>query len=121
MVRKASRSVNFITDLIRIGKREICAALEVQEAQAAAVMQRVADSVCLEYARADIYIPAGFDPRNRQLVQAYGQPCRGAPAYSPERIEQLAAEYGLTTRQVYGIVASSRKRRDQSPIGECNG
>ncbi|MEY2689186.1 MAG: Mor transcription activator family [Pseudomonadota bacterium] len=99
----------FIDDLLRIGEHELVTTAGLAADQARAAMRRVADAVCAQYARSSIYVPVGYDPRNREIVTKYGQASRSAGAYTPERIAELAREYALTTRQIYSILRTYRE------------
>lgn len=99
----------FVADLVRIGIRELAAELGTPEEDGQRAMQRIADGICLEYARREIYVPAAYDPRNREIVAAYHQSTSTARAVTPERVAELAAQYGLTTRQVYSILQAARE------------
>ena len=108
MSSKKPELETFLNDLVRIGVRELEAALNLAPEQLAGPMRKVADAVCVEYARREIYVPAAYDPRNEEIWRKYGESSRAARAFSPDRITELATEYGLTTRQVYGIIALKR-------------
>lgn len=100
---------DFVTGLVRIGTRELAAALQLPPDQLSAAMQRVADAVCQEYARSEIYVPVAYDPRNREIAQKYRQNSRSARACSPERIQELAQEFGVTSRWIYRILEAERE------------
>ncbi len=105
----------FVEGLVRIGKQELMKTLGVSEDQAQLVMTGVATRVVGEYARTYLYVPVSFDLRDGEIWRKYCEPGRGAdgrpgaPAYSHARIEELAAEYGRTVRQIYSVVSSRRK------------
>jgi Mor family transcriptional regulator len=98
----------FVDDLVRLGTAEIVGALGTPEDQAKAVMARVAAAVVSEYARFTLYVPVGFSTRNVEIYRKYGECSASAAPYSQDRIAELAAEYQLTTRQLYNIVAAIR-------------
>lgn len=107
MSKKKSDLGEFLDDLVRIGIRELKRALGVADEQALdKAMRAVADAILVEYARRDIYVPAAYDPRNREIYRKYGEASRSARANTPERVIELSLEYALTTRQIYGIIAS---------------
>lgn len=108
MSSKKPELETFLNDLVRIGVRELQQALGLASDQLEAAMRKVADAVCVEYARSEIYVPVAYDPRNEEIWRKYGESSRTARAFSPDRIAELATEYGLTTRQVYGIIALKR-------------
>ena len=109
------RLYKFVDDLVRIAAREISGELGADDKRAREVAQQIANSVCLDYARFHVYVPAcvelQLDPRNQAIWDQYGQAGPdGARPYSPDRIAQLAAKHSLTDRQIYSIVAVMRER-----------
>lgn len=99
----------FVDDLVRIGTAELIAALGITEDEARAIMARIADGIVSEYARTTMYVPAGFGSRNSEIWRRYGEPGpAGTTAFSRARVAELAAESGLTDRQVYSILAVMR-------------
>ena len=100
---------SFVDGLVRIGTRELAAELGVAEGVAERAMRRLADAVCTEYARCQIYVPVAYDARNREIVAKYHQSTQTARACTPARIKELAAEYALTWRQIYSILKASRE------------
>lgn len=104
----------FVDDLVRIGTAELMGQLETPESVARVVMARIADGIVNQYARSTMYVPAGFGSRNSVIWAKYqeagmaqdGRP--GARPYTSERIEELAVEYQLTTRQIRNILAVMR-------------
>lgn len=103
-----SKLRQFIGDLVRLGAEELVRSLTIPISEAEATMRRVADAVCLEYARSYIYVPAGYDPRNREIVAKFGQSSRTAAAFTRARIHELAAEYAVSWRQIYSILREAR-------------
>jgi Mor family transcriptional regulator len=99
----------FIADLVRIGADQLVRDLGVDRPQADLSMRAIADQVCVEYARRNIYVPADFDPRNREIVQKYHQASRSAAACSHDRVRELAIEYALSTRWIYTLVKEARQ------------
>lgn len=99
----------FVADLVRIGVEQLGAQLGLPPEKAGPAMQAVADAVCVQYARALIYVPAAFDPRNREIVRQYHESSRTARACTKDRIQEIALAHALTTRQIYAILAESRE------------
>lgn len=97
----------FIADLVRIGI-DILTPQLLPASAAETAMRAIADQVCMEYARRDIYVPASYDPRNRDIVRKYHQASHTAAACSQERVRELAAEYALSTRWIYSLLAEAR-------------
>ena len=109
MSRSGGRGASeFLADLVRIGVEQLTQQLLPREA-AEAAMRAIADQVCLEYARRDIYVPAAADPRNREIVRKYNQASHSAAACSQQRVRELAREYALSTRWIYALVTSARR------------
>lgn len=98
----------FVDYLVQIGTAEAVAALEAQPDRARAVMMRIADRLMSSYARHTFYVPVGFSSRNAQIWEKYGQASSTASAFSKARVVELAAEYLLTERQVYSVLADLR-------------
>lgn len=115
---QAKAATEFVADLVRIGVEQLGKVLDVPPDQAQPAMQSVADAVCLMYARRFIYVPAGFDPRNRLIWQQYHESTRAARACTRARVTELAAEHGLTTRQVYSILKEFRAADFQARQGQ---
>jgi Mor family transcriptional regulator len=104
----------FVDDLVRIGTAELVKQLAAPEEKARAVMACIADGIVNQYARSTMYVPAGFGSRNSVIWSKYQEPGEGkdgrpgARPYTSERIEELAVEYQLTTRQIRNILAVMR-------------
>lgn len=99
---------SFIECLVSIGTEQLRAGLNLPLEKAEPVMRRVADQVCVAYARRFIYVPVAYDPRNREIVEKYGRQGATARPYTAERIDELAQEYQLTVRRIQQIVAEAR-------------
>lgn len=111
----------FIDGLVRIGTRELVSALGVPEGAAERAMREVADAVCFEFERTYIYVPIAYSQRNREIWDRYHQASGGARACSPERVDQLAAEYGKTSRWIYAILKAMRQADLQARQGVLPG
>lgn len=117
----------FVDDLIRVGKARLVAELGAADEAAQHVMGKIAADIVNEYARRSMYIPAGFGTRNSEIWKAYGergpasngQP--GADPYTRARIEELAVQYGLTSRQVYSILGAMRAQELATRQGQLPG
>lgn len=94
----------FIADLIRIGREQLQRSCGLPAEAAEEAMRQVAQAVCLQYARSEIYVPMMLDPRNQEIVRKYHEPSRTARACTYRRVVELAREYGMTTRWVYAIL-----------------
>jgi Mor family transcriptional regulator len=99
---------NFVENLVRIGVDQLDSELGTQRDRAETAMRRVAEQLCAAYAGRPMYVPVAYDPRNREIVEKYGRQGRAARAYSPERVTELAVEYQLGERRIYGILAQAR-------------
>lgn len=119
MSTKADRIYTFIDALINIGSAEIKAELpDLDSAVGEEVMRRVALTICARFARTEMYIPAALEitflgPRNQLIWDGYnhdGPGPTGARRCSLSRIDELAAEYTLTRRQVYNVIGEMRAR-----------
>lgn len=102
----------FVDDLVRIGTAELVAQLGAEEAQAKTVMARIADGIVTAYARTTMYVPAGFGSRNTVIWDKFHQPGPTAARNTRARVEEIAAEYGMTTRQIYSILAVMRSAQN---------
>lgn len=109
MSKAAGEAREFIAELTRIGMDVLARQLQLPADDGRRVMRDIADQVCMEYARREIYIPVAYDPRNREIVAKYHQASRNARACSPERVKELSLEYALHTRQIYGIIQEARE------------
>lgn len=98
----------FVDDLLRIGTKVLTAELRVDEARARDAMSAVADQLLDEYARTTLYVPAAYSQRNTELYRRYSAPGGDTPPFTAARITALAAEFQLTVRQVYSILATRR-------------
>lgn len=109
-----ARLCQFVADLVEIGTRELTADLGIEEPSARVVMRAIAHSICLQYARTTMYVPADlqFDlgRRDIELWEAYQRDADGNRRFTPERAAALAQEYRITTSQVYTIFRMMRKR-----------
>lgn len=98
----------FVDYLVQIGTAEAATALEAPPEKARAVMMRIADRLMSSYARHTFYVPVGFSSRNAEIWDQYGVATATAPAFSKARVAELAAQYMLTERQIYSVLADMR-------------
>lgn len=110
-----TKAPEFVEQLVDIGARQLVADLDVPEAAARATMSEIARSICAQFSRRFIYVPADMEfaltERDQRLWDAYGQPGPdGARPYTGERLAQLAAEAELTTVHLYRIFKLARRR-----------
>jgi len=117
MSTKPRELPEFVDDLVRIGAAELVATAGLGAEQARTVMARIADGIVTHYARSTMYVPAAFGTRNQEIWRKYGEPGPagpggqlGASPYTRQRVVELAAEYGLTERQIYSILTVMRAR-----------
>lgn len=108
MSKSSRQTREFIADLTRIGVNALTAHLQLPADQGLRVMQAITDQACIEYAGRNMYVPVGYDPRNREIAAKFRQSSRAARACTPERVKELSLEYAMTTRQIYGILREVR-------------
>ena len=104
MGRKGRKqTAEFVTRLVEIGVANLVHQAGLQEPLARAAMRDIAHDVCREYGGQPMYIPQDHDfqltPRDLAIFEAF----RGT------NIAEIAAEHGISTRQVYNIVAHARR------------
>lgn len=120
----------FVSSLVAIGAARLATCMPAIDGdQARQVMGEVADELCLQFARTELYIPAGAANkraardaamRRQHAEDGPGGVRRGTAA----RAAQLARQYGLSVRRVRSIVAASRAAGDggtqcKVPAGEA--
>jgi Mor family transcriptional regulator len=102
------RFTHLVDDIVTYGVRHLVE-LGMPEADARAAMRTVAHGVCSANAKCLIYVPADLDfeldARDLAIWQAYQvagptgtRPCSG------ERVQELAAEHGVSIQWIYQIV-----------------
>jgi hypothetical protein len=117
MGRKGDRRLRqFVNDLVAVSVSELRGA-GMNEPEAIEVSQQIANRICTQYARTELYVPAVVElllgPRDQRIWEQYCQSSPTARAYTEARLAELAAEHQLTVRHLYNIVALMR-RRDQA-------
>jgi Mor family transcriptional regulator len=104
----------FVDALVATGARELVRTLEVDESLAREVMRTVAHEICSQFQRTYIYVPVDLQyqlsQRDREIWDKYGSDSATARKFSPSRMAELAAEYKLTTVQMYCILRLMRAR-----------
>jgi len=117
----------FVDALVETGTREIVSQLPFDdEERAREVMRQIAHSICHQYGRSVLYVPADLEftlnQRDADIWAKYGQDGPdGVRKYSPQRVAQLAEEYRLTTVQVYAICRLAQRREIESRQGRLPG
>lgn len=112
----------FVDDLVRIGTAELAAKLKLPEDQGREVMASITGQIVSLYARTTMYVPAGFDSRNGTIWEKYQQDgATGTRAFTQDRVAELAAEYQLTSRQIYSIVAVMKAQETARRQGRLPG
>lgn len=127
MGRKSTRKLYaFVDALVATGARELVSQLATTEDRAREIMRDVAHSICFQYARSIMYVPADLEfqlgQRDQLIWEKYGQDgpeC--AKKYTPMRVAQLAEEHELTTAHVYCIIKLMHKREMDSRQGRLDG
>ena len=116
MARKGTHRIyQFVDDLVTLGHRELMAEFGVPEDHSRDTMLKIAHAMCHHYARTTIHVPAlieiRLDERDERIYEAYQlDGPDGARAFTKDRLEQLAAQYELTLRHLYSVVALARRR-----------
>lgn len=132
MGRKGNRKLlQFVDALVATGVREIVKAYgadgaPADEEKAREVAMRIAQSICFQYARQIMYVPANLElklsARDEEIWREYGQDGPdGARKYTPERLAQLAAKHELTMGHLYCIVRQMQRREIASRQGRLPG
>ncbi|HOW49980.1 MAG TPA: Mor transcription activator family protein [Rubrivivax sp.] len=117
MGRKSrQRLYQFVDALVETGARKLVAdELLADSDMARSVMREIAHSICNQYARSMLYVPADLEfslsKRDVELWEKYGSDGAGGERkFSPQRVAQLADEYRLTTQQIYCILRLMSRR-----------
>lgn len=117
MGRKAANKMpEFVEGLVDSGTKVLTDTKLVDDAQARALMQQVAEAVCWRYSKTFLYVPVYLGPslarRDELIFASYGQDGPdGAGKYTTDRVAQLARDHNLTTIQIYCIVRSQKNMR----------
>ncbi|HMN55603.1 MAG TPA: Mor transcription activator family protein [Ottowia sp.] len=128
MGRKSRQKLyQFVDALVETGTRALVNdALVEDQDRAREVMREIAHSICDQYARSVLYVPADLEfrlsKRDARIWDEYGQDgADGARKFSPQRVAQLADEHKLTTVQIYCIVKLMMRREIESRQGRLPG
>lgn len=104
----------FIDAMVATGVRELTSTLDTDPTLAREVMRAIAHDICRQFQRQHIYVPLDLsyelDQRDKDIWAKYGQDSEAARKFSPQRAAELAAEYRLTTAQIYCILKLIRER-----------
>lgn len=111
------RPYQLVDDMITVGSKELIDQLAVPEEQAKELMRQIAHQVCFLNAKQYIYVPEALDfklSKRDETIWAEYQVDGPAPTFgrkfSAQRIDELAAQYNLTTVQIYNILRLMRKQ-----------
>jgi Mor family transcriptional regulator len=108
------RAHQFVDDLVAITVSELTADGTMDEQCAKAKANQIANRVCFQYARTQLYVPANIElqltPRDEEIWAKYNADSGSSRRCSSERLAELAEEYTLTERHVYRIVSMMRRR-----------
>lgn len=112
--KQREKILQFIDDLVAQATRVMTTSLGIQEESAKRAATDIAHAMCCQYGKSYMYVPTDLDfqlsDRDHELYRKYGEdgPVDGrgifARRYTRDRVDQLAAEYGLTSQQVYNII-----------------
>jgi len=127
MGRKSNRKLYaFVDALVATGAKELTAGLGIEEQRARDIMRDIAHSICFQYARSILYVPADLEvqlgQRDKAIWDAYGlDGPEGAKKYTPHRVAQLSEQHQLTTAHVYCIIKLMHRRELDSRQGRLPG
>jgi Mor family transcriptional regulator len=87
----------------------------LSEKAAKAAAFSIACALCDQFQRTHIYVPRFNEPkladRDEAILLAYEKPGPdGVRPYTGDRVHQIAAEYGLSSVQVYNIIKYHREQ-----------
>lgn len=104
MRRSKPRTSEIIQRLVDIGTGRLAEDAGLEAGRARFVMREIAHALCLEYGGNEVYVPKDLelqlDKRDLQIWERF----------KGDNTWQLAAEFGLTERQIRYICAVMRKR-----------
>lgn len=128
MGRKSRQKLyQFVDALVETGVRSLVGEAVIEDPERAReVMREIAHSICHQYARSVLYVPADleFKLSQRDLViwADYVQDGPdGVRKFSPQRVAQLADEHKLTTVQIYCICKLMQRREMEARQGRLPG
>lgn len=131
MGRKSQKKLlQFIDSLVATGVRELAGHIvkadgTPDEDRARERMMAIAQSICFQYAKAILYVPVDMEvrlsKRDDEIWAEYGQDGPdGARKYSPDRVNQLSVQHGLTVSHIYCIARLMLKRELESRKGRLS-
>jgi len=127
MGRKSREKLyQFVDALVETGTRKLVADASLEDDRARELMREIAHSICHQYARSVLYVPADLEfklsQRDVDIWSNYGQDGPdGVRKYSPQRVAQLADEHKLTTVQIYCICKLMQRREMEGRQGRLPG
>ena len=128
MGRKSRQKLyQFVDALVETGTRSLLNEAVVDDPdRARAVMREIAHSICHQYARSVLYVPADLEfklsQRDLDIWAKYGQDGPdGVRKFTPQRVAQLADDHKLTTVQIYCIWKLMHRREIEGRQGRLPG
>lgn len=106
----------YVADLVSAGTEVLRDDLRMPDSEARATMIRVARAVCHRNAKSTVYIPDAANLRNLErnaaiwsLYQEDSPDPRGGRKFTPQRANELAAQFDLTQQMIYRILRGARE------------
>lgn len=109
----------FVSLLVETGTRVLARRTGLGADEAHTIMLDIAREFCWRNAKSTVYIPEAINltqiDRDAGIWAAYQQPGPAARPFTFQRIDELAAEHGLTRQRIYTIISTQRElARDSS-------
>ena len=105
----------FVEDLVKVGQDHLTAQCALPAEAAGAAMIAITRAFCERNAKSLVYIPEAANlakmERNAIMWAKYQVDGTGptfARKFTPERLQEIAAEYDLTPQQLYNIFRDER-------------
>ena len=122
MGRKGRDKVlEFIDTTVALGQRVLASELKLDDQRAREVATLIVHQIVFTYGKTYMYVPEAIDieltKRDEEIWVKYNRdgPVAGdrpyAKKFSRDRVEELAAEYGLCTVQIYNILRLQYQRQ----------
>lgn len=117
MGRKSAHKLpQFVETLVATGVEALASSPPINEVQARQVMEQIARSICWQYAKTILYIPAfkeaDLSERDAAILKQYGEDGPdGARKFSTQRVEQIRGFYDLTMAHTYAIISAQQKKQ----------
>lgn len=109
------RRNNFLEALQAVCKSEAVRVTGLTSANAEKLADRIFSSICFQYARTHLYIPANIaselQPRNAEIFRKYGEQRETSRPYSSERVYELSQEYMLNETYIYEILKNQKEKQ----------